>query len=303
MSIEVLDERFTRLVSPQATVQRLWTGARWAEGPVWFAENRTLLFSDIPHNRKLRWIPDGGPLGQVTEYTREANFSNGHTRDAQGRLLACEHGTRRVVRITTDGAVQVLATHWGPHRLNSPNDVVVTRDGAVWFTDPTYGILSDVEGYQAAPEYGGAYVFRIDPASGALQVVADDFVQPNGLAFSPDESRLYVADSGASHDPAAPHHVRVFTRAADGRWRGGAVFAEISPGVPDGLRVDAQGHVWISAGDGIHCHAPDGTRIGRIRVPEVVANLAFGGVDGRQLFITATTSLYRCDVLVGGAAL
>ena len=301
MSVDILDARFAQLVSPGEAVQRLWTGARWAEGPVWFGESCTLLFSDIPHNRKLRWIPDGGPSGQVTEYTREANFSNGHTRDAQGRLLVCEHGTRRVVRIGTDGAAQVLATHWGAHRLNSPNDVVVTRDGAVWFTDPTYGILSNTEGYQAPAEYGGAYVFRLDPASGALEVVADDFAQPNGLAFSPDESRLYVADSAASHDPAGAHHVRVFTRGSDGRWRGGAVFAEISPGVPDGLRVDALGHVWISAGDGIHCHAPDGTLIGRILVPEVVANLCFGGQDGRDLFITATTSLYRCRVQVRGA--
>ncbi len=302
MSIECADPRFTALVSSDSAVERLWTGARWAEGPVYFGDSQMLLFSDIPNNRKLRWVPDGGGAGQVTEFTRQANFSNGHTRDHQGRLLACEHGTRRVVRFGRDGVSQVLATHWGVHRLNSPNDVVVARDGSIWFTDPTYGILSDVEGFKAEPEYGGAYVFRIDPRSGALQVIADDFVQPNGLAFSPDESRLYVADSGGSHLPQGPHHIRVFDLQADGTWRGGEVFAVVSPGVPDGMRVDTLGNLWTSAADGIHCYAPEGALLGKILVPEVVANLCFGGPEGRTLFITATTSLYRCEVLVGCAA-
>ncbi len=302
MDIECADDRFGTLVAPDAVVERLWTGARWAEGPVYFPQDRMLLFSDIPNNRKLRWVPDGGGAGQVTEFTRTANFSNGHMRDREGRLLVCEHGTRRVVRIGCDGREEVLASHWGAHRLNSPNDVVVARDGSVFFTDPTYGILSDLEGFKADPEYGGAFVFRIDPQDGRLQVIADDFVQPNGLAFSPDESRLYVADSGGSHRADGPHHIRVFHRQADGRWGGGAVFAVVSPGVPDGMRVDTQGNLWTSAADGILCYAPEGGLLGKILVPEVVANLCFGGPVGRTLFITATTSLYRCEVLVNGAA-
>jgi gluconolactonase len=205
-----------------------------------------------------------------------------------------------VSRTEVDGRRTVIADAFEGRRLNSPNDVVVAADGAVWFSDPTYGILSDYEGYTAEPEYGGRHVFRVDPATRRVDAAATDFVQPNGLAFSPDGARLYVADSGASHDPDGPRHIRVFDVGADGRLRGGAVFATVDAGVPDGLRTDLHGNVWSSAGDGVHCFSPAGELLGRILVPEPVANLEFGGPRGNRLFITATTSLYACHLATSG---
>ncbi|HYE00314.1 MAG TPA: SMP-30/gluconolactonase/LRE family protein, partial [Alphaproteobacteria bacterium] len=213
-------------------------------------------------------------------------------RDREGRLVTCEHGTRRVTRTEADGTITVLADRHRGRRLNSPNDVVVKSDGTIWFTDPPYGILSDYEGYKADSEQEGNFVFRLDPASGELRVVADDFDKPNGLAFSPDESLLYIADSGISHDPAGPHHIRRF--AVEGAaLRDLGVFAVIDPGTADGLRVDRHGHVWTSAGDGVQVLAPDGTLLGRIRTPEIASNLCFGA--GR-LFITATSAVYAIAV-------
>ncbi len=291
------DPRFRSLVSPEARLRRLFGGLSWAEGPVWFAEHGMLVCSDIPNDRMLRWIEGVG----VSVFRASANFPNGNTRDRQGRLVTCEHGRRCVSRTEPDGRVVVLADAYQGRRLNSPNDAVVASDGAIWFTDPPYGILSDYEGHRAEPELDGCHVFRLDPATGELRIVADDFVKPNGLAFSPDERTLYVADSAASHDPAAPHHVRAVELIDGVRLGRSRVLADIEPGVPDGLRVDLQGHVWISAADGVHCYAPDGTRLGRIRVPETVANLTFGGARRNQLLITATTSVYAIGLGCRGA--
>jgi gluconolactonase len=239
----------------------------------------------------MRWTEGTG----LTVFRQPANYTNGHTRDREGRLVSCSHGLRAVVRTEHDGTATVLASSHGGRRLNSPNDVVVARDGAVWFTDPTYGILSDYEGYEAAPEQETTAVYRIPPGGGEPERVITGFVQPNGLAFSPDGTRLYVAESGSSHDPSVPSVLRVFD--VDGARVGPAGdFARIDQGLPDGLRVDSKGHVWCSAGDGVHVFHPDGTRLGKILVPETVANLCFGGPRGNRLFIAATTSVYAVFV-------
>ena len=289
--VEIIDPRFAELLVPDARIEKLYTGMRWAEGPVWFADTQTLLFSDIPNDRMLQWAEGLG----VREFRRPSNFANGHTRDRQGRLVSCEHRTRRVTRTEPDGAITVLADRYLGKRLNAPNDVVVRSDGTVWFTDPTYGISSADEGGVAEQEQASRYVFRLDPESGDLAVAIDDFVQPNGLAFSPDETRLYVADSDDDR------HIRAFDVAADGSCSGGAVFAVIDNGAPDGFRFDAAGNLWTSAGDGIHCFAPDGVLLGKILVPETVANLTFGGPARDRLFITATTTLYTVLIAQAGA--
>lgn len=284
---EVHDPRFRMLIVPNARLEELYSGCRWAEGPVWFDDACQLVFSDIPNQRMLRWVPDGG----VSIFRQPSNFANGNTRDRQGRLVTCEHGTRRLTRTEIDGTITVLAEAHAGKRLNSPNDVVVHSDGSVWFTDPTYGILSDYEGYKAESEQETRNVYRLEPESGALAAVVSDFRQPNGLAFSPDEKTLYVADSAASHDESAPRHIRAFDVLPGGRLENGRVFALIDNGIPDGLRVDRQGNVWSSAGDGIHCFAPDGQLLGKILIPQTVANLTFGGPRHNRLFITATTAL------------
>ncbi len=294
--IEVYDERFLYLTLGNSWVEKLYTGTLWAEGPVYFADGNYLVWSDIPNNRMLRWAG-----GHVSVFRDFSNNSNGNTRDRQGRLITCEHGARRVTRTEPDGSITVLVDQFQGKKLNSPNDVVVKSDGTVWFTDPPYGILSDYEGHVAEGEYGGCYVFRFDPATGALDAVVEDFNKPNGIAFSPDESKLYVVDTGRSHSPDAEHHIRVFSVDNQGRLSGGEVFAEVSPGIPDGLRVDLHGNIWTSAGDGVQCYAPDGVCLGKIAVPEPVSNLTFGGEKRNRLFITATTSLYAVYVATTGA--
>ena len=294
---DFIDRRFRDLTVPIAWVERLFDGCRWAEGPVWFADGGYVVWSDAPNNRMLRWIPERG----VDVFRAASNFANGNTRDREGRLVSCEHGTRRVTRTEPDGAITVIAERYKGRRLNSPNDVVVKSDGTVWFSDPNYGIMSNYEGFKADMEQDGCYVFRADPARGTLDVVADDFVKPNGLAFSPDESLLYIADSGASHDPDGPHHIRVFRVGKTGKLSGGRVFAEVSPGLPDGFRLDTDGNLWTSAGDGVHCYAPDGALLGKIHIPETTANVAFGGPRRNRLFIAATTSLYAVFVGAAGA--
>lgn len=291
------DPRFRGLTVPQAAMEKLHGGCRWTEGPVWFADLGCLIFSDIPNRRLLRWTAEGG----VSVFRADSNFTNGNTRDRQGRLVSCEHGGRRVVRTEPDGATTVIADSYEGRRLNSPNDVIVAADGGIWFTDPTYGILSNYEGFKAEPEQPTRNVYRVDPATGAIAAVATDFLQPNGLAFSPDEKILYVADSGASHDPGAPRHIRAFDVVDGRRLAGGRVFCEVGAGVPDGLRVDTDGNVWTSAGDGVHCFAADGTLLGRIRVPGPVANLTFGGAARNRLFITANEGLYSLFVAASGA--
>ena len=296
---QIDDPRFLHLVVGSARLDTLYTGCRWAEGPVWFDDLGCLLWSDIPNQRILRW--NAQPLSGegVSVFRSPSNFANGQTRDRQGRLVTCEHGTRRVTRTESDGAITVLADSYQGKRLNSPNDVIVRSDGSIWFTDPTYGILSDYEGYRATPEQPVRGVYRIDP-TGAIALVADDFGQPNGLAFSPDETRLYIADSAASHDPAAPRHIRVFD-VQGSQLAKSRVFALIDAGIPDGIRVDTSGNLWSSAADGVHCFAPDGTRLGKIKVPQTVANLTFGGPRHNRLFITATTALYAIYVMATGA--
>ena len=297
MEFQAFDPCFNGLIIPPAALETLWTGGRWTEGPAWFGDSRTLLFSDIPNDRMLQWAEGLG----VREFRAPANYSNGNTRDREGRLITCEHGRRCISRTETDGRITVLADRHQGRRLNSPNDVVVKSDGTIWFTDPSYGITSDYEGYRAESEIGACHVYRLDPVDGALTAVAEDFVRPNGLAFSPDEKTLYIADSSVTHDPAGNHHIRAFDVIEGRRLAKGRVFTEISPGFPDGFRCDTQGNVWCSSGDGVQVFAPDGTRLGKILVPEHVSNLCFGGPKKNRLFITATTSLYSLYVNANGA--
>jgi gluconolactonase len=242
----------------------------------------------------LRW---SATLG-ITTFREPSNFANGNTRDREGRLVTCEHGTRRVPRTEHDGSITVIADSYEGKRLNSPNDVVVTSDGAIWFTDPHYGIGSDYEGTRSEQELP-CNVYRVDPRSGHVRAVLTDFNCPNGLAFSPDERRLYVADTGRMFTDD-PRHIRVFDVAADWTLTGGDVFHIISPGCADGMRVDAAGNLWSSAGDGVHCIAPDGRRLGKILVPETVSNICFGGRHRHRLFITATTSIYAVSLAIRG---
>jgi gluconolactonase len=293
---EVFDKRFKSLMIGIAHLDKLADGCIWAEGPVWFADGGYLLWSDIPNNRMLRWTPETG----VSTFRAESNNSNGNTRDRQGRLVTCEHLTRRVTRTEPDGSITVIADKHKGKRLNSPNDVVVKSDDSIWFSDPSYGIMTEFEGSRSEQEQGGCYVYRVDPKTGEIATVVEDFVKPNGLAFSPDEKILYVADSAASHDPNAPHHIRAFDVVDGKKLANGRVFCDIKGGsIPDGFRVDVNGNVWTSA-DGVECYAPDGTLLGRIRVPEVVANVTFGGKRRNRLFITATTSLYAVYVNTTG---
>lgn len=297
-TFETLDDRFRSHSLPNALLEKLHTGMRWSEGPVYFADQRCLIFSDIPSNRLLRWDEESG---NVTIFRAPSNFSNGNTRDRQGRLVTCEHRTRRVTRTEPSGEITVIADQYQGKRLNSPNDVVVKSDGSIWFTDPTYGISAEYEGGKAESEIGSCNVYRVDPADGTVSLVVDDFSRPNGLAFSPDESTLYIADSGFWPDPNGPHHIRAFTVKEDGRLASGRIFADVTPGIPDGFRVDTDGNVWTSAGDGVHCLAPDGTLIGKIHVPESVANLCFGGPARNRLFICGHSSLYSVYVNARGA--
>jgi gluconolactonase len=291
----ILDERFRRLVNGNARLEVLYQGCRWAEGPAYFPAGRYLVWSDIPNDRMLRWDETTGATGV---FRQPANYSNGNTVDRQGRLVSCEHGGRRVTRTEHDGTIAVIADRYQGKRLNSPNDVVVRSDDSVWFTDPPYGIESDYEGHHAEPEIGGNHVYRVDPITGACETAAGDFDRPNGLAFSPDERRLYVVDSGPSVNP---RHIRVFDVADDGRLSGGDVFAAYAGGSFDGLRCDTAGRIWTSAADGVHCIDPDGTLLGKVYVPERVANVVFGGPKRNRLFICATTSVYSVLLPVNGA--
>jgi gluconolactonase len=297
LSFEVIDPRFRALVFPNVHVERLATGCRWAEGPAWFAAGRYLVWSDIPNDRMMRWDDTDG---SVSVFRQPSMNSNGNTVDHHGRLVTCEHRGRGVSRTEHDGTRTVLASHFEGKRFNSPNDVVVSSDGSVWFTDPSYGIDSDYEGDASPSEIGMRRVYRVDGGSGSITVVASDFVQPNGLAFSPDESLLYIVDTGATHEADGPRHVRRFRVGPHGDLAGGDVFAQCTVGLYDGLRVDVHGNLWLSAGDGVHCHAPDGTLLGKVRVPETVANLCFGGAKRNRLFICATTSLYAVYVNTRG---
>jgi gluconolactonase len=298
--LESFDARFDALCARHIRVERLWTGARWAEGPAWFAAGRYLLWSDIPNNRLMRWDETDN---SVSTFRAPSNFTNGNSVDRQGRLISCEHQTRRVTRTEHDGTVTVLADRFEGRRFNAPNDLVERSDGSIWFTDPIYGIDTDYEGGVQEPEQGGSHVYRIDPATGSVVRVANDFRQPNGLAFSPDERTLYVVDSGRTHDPAGPAHIRRFAVGVDGGLSGGEVFAESTSGIHDGLRVDISGRLWVSAFDGVHCYDPDGTLIGKINIPEIVGNVTFGGAMRNRLFICATSSIYSIYLYTRGCTI
>lgn len=299
---EVHDWRFKRLASMNARVVKLWEGAAWAEGPVYFRDGDYLLFSDIPNDRILRFVPDlSGLSGTVSVFRQPAGYTNGHTRDREGRLVSCSHGNRRIERTEYDGTITTLAERWNGKRLNSPNDVVVKSDGTIWFTDPAYGIDTDLEGHKAPMEYGGCWVFRLDPRSGRLDPVIQEMKRPNGLAFSPDERFLYVADTGVSHDPQGPRHIRRFGVSEDGKLSGGEVFLTCDVGAYDGFRIDTEGRLWASAGDGVHCYDPSGALLGKILLPQRAANLCFGGRKRNRLFICATTTLYAVWTHVNGA--
>lgn len=294
--VVVEDERLVALVSPEVRLEKLWTGALWSEGPVWW-EDGGVTWSDIPSNRMLRWHPVDG----ASVFREPSNHTNGHTRDREGRLVSCEHSGRRISRTEHDGTVVTIVDRYQGKRLNSPNDVVVKSDGTIWFTDPSYGILSDYEGVKADSEIGACHVYRFDLRTSELTIVADDFEKPNGLAFSPDESLLYVSDTGISHLPDGPHHIRVFDVVDGSSLANSRVFAEVNPGSSDGFRLDVHGNIFTSSHDSIQVYNPAGVRLGKILVPEIIANCTFGGPDRRRLFITASKSLYAVDLLTQGA--
>ncbi len=294
----VRDPRFERLVPADAELVKLADGMIWGEGPVYLPDEDALVFSDIPNDRVLRW---SGSEGAVSVVYQPSDFANGHTLDQDGTILACEHGLRRVARYERDGSRTVVVNHYDGRRLNSPNDIIVSSDGAIWFTDPPYGILNDREGYKAESELGWCYVFRFDQATGETTVVSDKMVHPNGLAFSPDERILYVSDTSRARIDGGNHHILAFPVTHSGTRLGEPrLFKKIEPGLPDGFRVDVEGNVWTSAGDGIIVLTPDGTELGRILIPEPVGNCTFGGADGRRLFIVATSTLWSIDVGIRG---
>ena len=294
---EVLDERFAHCFNENARLEHLYTGCRWAEGPAYFPAGRYLVWSDIPNDRMLRWDE---PTGTVGVFRQPAGYTNGNTVDRSGRLVSCEQGNRRITRTEHDGTITVIVDRYEGKRFNSPNDVVVKSDESIWFSDPPYGRETDYEGHRAESEIGANHVYRVDPHTGACRIAADDFDRPNGLAFSPDERRLYVSDTGCSHTPGGPRHIRVFDVADDGALSGGRVFATCTAGVFDGFRLDDTGRIWTSAADGVHCYDADGSLLGKIHVPEVVANVVFGWPKRNRLFICGTTSIYAMLLPVNG---
>lgn len=300
-AVQIIDPRFAKYRIGNAAVERLYTGSRWAEGPVWFGDGRFLLWSDIPNNRILRWVEESG---EVSVFRYPSNHSNGNTRDKQGRLITCEHGSRRVTRTELDGRLTVLMDRFQGKRLNAPNDVVVHSNGSIWFTDPGYGILTNYEGYKADFELP-THVYRLDPQTGEATVVASDLARPNGLCFSADESKLSIADTG--QPPDKPHPIRVYDVVDGKRLTNGRVFVDMAPGAADGIRCDVDGNLWAGAGwggegyDGVQVFAPDGKLIGKILLPEVCSNLCFGGINRNRLFMTGSQSLYSLYVETQGA--
>jgi len=299
--IEKLDKRFPR--QGNVAIERVATGFRWAEGPVYFRDGGFLLWSDIPNNRMMRWLEEDG---HTSVFRSPSNYSNGNTRDRQGRLVTCEHDSRRVTRTEHDGRITVLMDRFNGKKLNAPNDVVVASDDSIWFTDPGYGIDGEYEGHTARFELA-ANVYRLDPKTGKAGVVVDDFTRPNGLAFSPDEKRLYIVDSGITH--GGPSHIRAFD-VVGGKLKNSRVFAEdFAPGLTDGMRVDMRGNVWCSMGwadpaeDGVRCYAPDGDLIGKVHLPETCANLCFGGKKRNRLFVCGSSSIYALYLDVQGCQL
>lgn len=296
---DVFDPAFLELIRPDRPVETLWTGSDFGEGPAYFPASRSLLWSDITNDRLLRYDEC---TGQVGVFREPSGFANGNSVDHEGRLITCEGGNRRVTRTEHDGRITVIADRHEGKRLNSPNDVVVSSDGAIWFTDPSYGIDEEKFGGGGAAEIGAQNVYRVDPRTGAVECACADFVQPNGLAFSPDERLLYIVETGGTHVPGMPFTMHVYDVSADARLSRGRLFATCSPGVFDGFRLDETGNVWTSGGAGVHCYQPDGTHLGNIRITgEQVTNVVFGGPDRRRLFITGLHSLFAVDLATTGA--
>lgn len=295
-TIEIYDDRLHALVRPGATLAKLANGAVHSEGPVYLHEDDSVVWSDAHGNCLLRWSASDG-----TSVLRDpSDYQSGNYRDLEGRLVSCSSGLRAIIRREYNGEWKILVDRYQGKRLNSPNDLVVKSDGTIWFTDPPYGITQPNQGYGGKQEQDGCYVYRFDPATGEIYPVVTDMVRPNGLAFSPDESLLYISDTAAFNIPGGPHHIRVYD-VVDGRYtKNGRVFADIEPGQPDGLRVDEHGNVFTSSQDSVQVYAPDGTRLGKILVPETCANLTFGGKERDRLFITAGKSLYAIDLKTRG---
>jgi gluconolactonase len=312
--VVVLDKRFAKIKIGNSPIKRLHTGMLWAEGPAWNGVGKYLLWSDIPNDVQLRWLEDDG---HVSVMRHPAGNSNGNTFDREGRQISCEHGNRRVVRYEHDGQITVFADKFEGKRLNAPNDPVVHPDGGIWFTDPGYGALSDYEGHKGTLEIKEA-VYRIDPADGKLAKVTDELFKPNGLCFSPDYKTLYIADTGASHYPEAPRNIRAYDVVDSTKLNRGREFVSMKMQMPapdnrelagfaDGIRCDAEGNLyaaagWVGAGyDGVHVFAPDGVRIGLILLPEICANVCFGGPKRNRLFMAASQSLYAVYLDTRGA--
>jgi gluconolactonase len=295
---ESYDTRFDQLVLFNAELELLADGFRWVEGPVWFGDHNCLLFSDIPNNRTLRWSEQHG----VSSFLQPSEFANGQTRDREGRLIQCHHRSRCLTRLEHNGSSTTLVSQARGQRLNAPNDVVVKRDGSIWFSDPLYGLMNDYEGGRQESEQPPA-LYRLDPSSGEAEAVATDFDGPNGLAFSPDEQLLYVAESGAPGASEPRQYIRRFRVNGDGRsLSGGELFHKITPGWADGFRVDEHGNLWCGAADGVHVIAPDGTLLGKVLVPKRVSNLCFGDRFGSRLFLCASTALYALFTNTRGAS-
>jgi gluconolactonase len=285
---DIRSQRFARYILSNAALETLATGFRWIEGPVWMGDADCLLFQDIPNDRTMRWIEGQG----VSVYRAPSHFANGQTRDRQGRLIACSHRGRCIYRTEYDGHITTLVDRHAGKRLNSPNDVVVKSDGSIWFTDPIYGISNDYEGGRQASEQPPA-VYRLEPETGDIRIVADDFDGPNGLAFSPDETRLYIAETGNQTEQWPRQYIRVFNVGPEGATlSSGDIFYKIEPGYCDGMRVDEYGNIWSSAADGVHCISADAELLGRIFVPHRVSNVTFGGLAKNRLFIGGSTTLY-----------
>ena len=295
---EVFEPAFLQLIRPDEPVALLWTGADFGEGPAYFPASRSLVWSDITNDRLLRYDECSGAVGV---FRNPSGFANGNSVDREGRLITCEGGGRRVTRTEHDGAITVVADRYQGKRLNSPNDVVVKSDGSIWFTDPSYGVDEAKFGGGGPSEIGRQNVYRVDPHTAVVDLVCDDFLQPNGLAFSPDESLLYIAETGGTHDPLLPFSMSVYDVSASGRLTGGRHFATAASGVFDGFRIDEAGNVWTSGGAGLHCYRADGTPLGNIRIEgQQVTNLVFGGPTRKQLFITGLHSLFSVKVAVAG---
>lgn len=303
-AIEVLDPRFRQYVLGSAAVERIWSGGRWTEGPVWFGDLRCLIWSDIPNNRMLRWCEESGT---TSVFRSPSDYANGNTRDREGRLITCEHGSRRVTRTEHDGNITVLIDRFENKRLNAPNDVIVHADGSIWFTDPGYGIHWHYEGHKAEFELP-TRIYRLDTALGVATVVDEQLNKPNGLAFSPDFKRLYVSDTGASHTPGHPRAIHVFDVIAGESLGPPTQFCDFESAGPDGFRIDTDGNLWCGAAwggpahDGVFVYAPDGSKIGAIHLPEGVSNVCFGGAKRNRLFMTGSQSVYALYVDAQGMA-